>query len=774
MNETLWKARLVASAVTIGLAACAGADLDGSAPAEGMTEATQAVATTASLELYGTFNSMGVNVLLGSSDDPDADATAKVEYRISGSGGAFRPGFDLTRLAAVSRLSGSLFWLTPGTSYEVRVTIKDPDGTALDNLVLTGTQATLAEPVATPTPTSQYYVRSDGTGTCLTADSPCALRTALSKAAAGSTIWLRGGTYNDGEVTLPTSGAPGAPLVIRNYAGETVTFDGIDPAPFTWTAQGGGVYRTTVRYPDPHLVLLGTSRMYAYHALTDLQNLKWGPGFFATGTTLYVRLPGDADPSTASVRASRFNRGFTVDKNYIHILNIGFRNYGRNVFSPPDTEPIVAKAIYVNDGSNNLFRGLTFVNNDMAIAIKRNSHRNVIEQNVFLDSKAGFNWDAVKDGSGLESAGVSIFSPTTGRGNVIRGNSFSNFFDALTICPWADTGTTNETDVYNNTFDNIGDDAIAADGTCNNVRVWGNRISNAHTGVSMAPIFNGPIYALRNVIWNIHKANHAAGFAGRPFKFNGDYPRSGRMFLFHNTSNAGLAGIAGFELGGPAGAWELVYARNNIWSGTADAIDNFNAGQPVDFDFDDIVSTSGGRFSKWGSISYATFADFRSGTGQERNGLNVTPGFRDVSHNDLRLAATSRLVDRGLVIPGINDGYTGAGPDIGYNENTPGQALLLQPLTINATNPAAVTATFQVANAGDSTLRLETVVAALRTSSGANIDFPATAPVVLQPNEVYTYSASKALASGTYTSWPAFFDGTNWIHMAGNTTFTVP
>ena len=112
MVETLCKERLVASAITIGLAACAGADLGGSAPAEAVT--SQAVAATAALELYGTFNSMGVNVLLGATDDPDADATAKVEYRITGSGSTFRPGFDLTRLASVPRLSGSLFWLTPG------------------------------------------------------------------------------------------------------------------------------------------------------------------------------------------------------------------------------------------------------------------------------------------------------------------------------------------------------------------------------------------------------------------------------------------------------------------------------------------------------------------------------------------------------------------------------------------------------------------------------------------------------------------------------------
>ena len=46
---------------------------------------------------------------------------------------------------------------------------------------------------------------------------------------------------------------------------------------------------------DTHLVRAEGDRLYPYQSLSDLQNLVWGlPGFYADGTTLYVRLAGDA------------------------------------------------------------------------------------------------------------------------------------------------------------------------------------------------------------------------------------------------------------------------------------------------------------------------------------------------------------------------------------------------------------------------------------------------------------------------------------------------
>ena len=72
-------------------------------------------------------------------------------------------------------------------------------------------------------------------------------------------------------ITLPRSGTAGAPIVIRSYPGETAILDGGDPATFTWTAQGGGVYRTTVNAADTHLVTANGQRLYPYQSLADLQ-----------------------------------------------------------------------------------------------------------------------------------------------------------------------------------------------------------------------------------------------------------------------------------------------------------------------------------------------------------------------------------------------------------------------------------------------------------------------------------------------------------------------
>src|SRR5512143_2786719 len=84
------------------------------------------VQAAAALELYGTFQAMGVVVTLALADDPDRNAVATVEYRASGSG-VWRQGLPLSRVLD-TRFAGSLFWLEPGTGYDVRVTFSDPGG----------------------------------------------------------------------------------------------------------------------------------------------------------------------------------------------------------------------------------------------------------------------------------------------------------------------------------------------------------------------------------------------------------------------------------------------------------------------------------------------------------------------------------------------------------------------------------------------------------------------------------------------------------------------
>jgi parallel beta-helix repeat protein len=642
----------------------------------------------ARLELYGTIEAMGVIINLGAGEDPNGNATAQVEYRVSGSG-AYQPGFPLSRVTA-ARFVGSLFWLTPGTAYEVRVSFSDPDGGPFNGTSLTSSASTRAE-IAIPAASHSYYANPFGSGTACTLAAPCTLSTAIGQAQAGEAVVLRGGVYYQGEITLPRSGAVGAPIVFRSYPGETAVLDGGDPATFAWTAQGGGVYRATVNALDPHLVTANGQRLYPYQSLADLQALRWGiPGFYASGTAVYVRLAGNANPNATAMLVSRFNHAFYIAQNHIYFSGLTFRNYGRDDY---------AKALYFNDASDNLVQNCTFTINDLGIGLKYDAGRNVIEGNTFSDTDFTWPWDAVKAGSSLETGGVRFYSPTTGRGNIIRHNTFHDYFDGLGACPEETAGETNETDVYGNQVYNTGDDGMETDGTCSNVRIWGNTFHDVLGGISLAPVYTGPVFAIRNVIYRTGVGT--SGYPGLAFKFNSGYDPSGPIFLFHNTADAALPGSSGLDIKSP-GEWTLITARNNIWSGTNYALYNANPDQPLDLDYDDLFTTQTGELAWWDGLAdrhLNTLAELRAATGQELHGYNLAPGFTASAAGNYTLAATSPLIDKGVPLPGINADYRGAAPDLGAYEwqptlhlvGTPDNQTIHLNWTVNITLPVPVT-----------------------------------------------------------------------------------
>ncbi len=667
----------------------------------------------ASLELYGTFGSMGVTITLIDGDDPDWDATANIEYRMGI--GPFRLGFPLVRIAE-TRFVGSLFWLEPGTLYEVRVNLSDPDGGPLDGLTLTGTTSTRAE-ISIPPAKNAYFVSSTGGGTTCSVSAPCSLTEGLNQAGAGDEVVLRGGVYYQGEFALSRSGTADAPIIIRGYPGETAILDGSDPQSFSWTAQGGGVYRTIINAPDPHLVTADDARLLPYQSLSDLQNLIWSvPGFYVDGTSLYVRLAGDADPNAAAMLVSRYNHAFYVEQDYIYFLDLTFRHYGQGAY---------AKAIYFNNASDNLVQGCTFATNDLGIGLKRASNRNVIQNSLFYDSLFYWPWDAFYAGIALSSGGIRFYSPTTGRGNVIRRNTFHDYFDGFGACPDETGGETNETDVYENLVYNAGDDGVETDGTCSNVRIWGNTFHDVLMGISLAPAYTGPTYAIRNLIYRTGVGNN--DYTGSPFKFNSGYDTSGPMFLFHNTSDAALSEPRsnGLYVKEP-GTWDWIYARNNIWAGTDYALNNYNTSQPIDLDYDDLWNNGSNDLVRWDDTRYSTLGAFTAATGQEPHGLSVNPGFVSPADGEYILNQQSDLIDAGLVIPGINDGYAGGAPDIGAFEFVP--ALALQGFA----GDRKIYLSWQVNSElpGDSTWRI--------TYDGPQGDQPS--PITTLPNQTRIYT----------------------------------
>lgn len=250
----------------------------------------------------------------------------------------------------------------------------------------------------------------------------------------------------------------------------------------------------------------------------------------------------------------------------------------------------------------------------------------------------------------------------SGRGTVIRRNTFYNGFDGFGVCPLSDTGTTSETDVYENLAYDLGDDGIETDGYCSNVRIWGNTFHDLLAGISLAPATTGPVYALRNLVYETGKGNNS--YDGTCFKLNSGGGLSGDIFLYHNTCDAGEDGLDAFDIRSP-GSWTGLTARNHIWWATRFALSNENISQSVDLDWDDLYTTMVNELAWWDNDHLRTLIELQSATGQELNGLNLAPGF---AAGGYRLAEDSLLIDAGLLIPGINHDYADSGPDIGAFE----------------------------------------------------------------------------------------------------------
>ena len=364
-----------------------------------------------------------------------------------------------------------------------------------------------------------------------------------------------------------------------------------------------------------------------------------------------------------------------------------FRHYGNGDY---------AKAIYLNNASHNLIQGCIFANNDLGIGLKRASGENLIENNEFYDSDFNWPWDSFKEYSSyLETGGLRFYGPTTGRGNIIRNNIFHDYFDGFGACPETAGEESIEVDVYNNLVYNAGDDGMETDGVCSNLRIWNNTFHDVLIGISLAPTYVGPTYAIRNLIYNTGAGNN--DYPGSPFKFNSGYDKSGPMYLFHNTSNAGLPGNNGLDIKSP-GTWDQIYARNNIWAGTDFAINNYNTSQPVSLDYDDLYTSNPNELVYWGdgdNRHMRTLSSFQNQTGQEHHGLNQIPGFVNINTANYNLAMTSPLIDAGIYIPGINDSYHAAKPDIGaFEYEGSGFELVVQPPNL-AIEPGMM-ATFQI------------------------------------------------------------------------------
>ena len=287
-------------------------------------------------------------------------------------------------------------------------------------------------------------------------------------------------------------------------------------------------------------------------------------------------------------------------------------------------------------------------------------------------------------------------------GHTVAHNSITNVADGISY-------PGKNVDLFGNDVFDTSDDGIELDNGGANVRVWGNRIHNAvHNGISFQPQSGAPWYMIRNQI---------AGNVEGAFKFR----TTDRFVLLHNTivhwgdAWPGASMICCNE-------WDLLkaYGRNNLWvsvqGGQIWGFETRTRDWQSDLDYDGFDwGTSTEPFS-YGGQTYTDVWSFARASGLETNGLPIAhatcfddfrvpgPSPMPVPPHVMGLQPWCEAVDSGVLLPNINDHFTGSAPDRGAHEYGEPRAVYgPRPLAVVA--PVAPTGLTATSGTADISLR---------------------------------------------------------------------
>jgi hypothetical protein len=577
------------------------------------------------------------------SGDDNRNATVAVEYRQSGAN-EWKQALPLLRIGGErvfraaehldytvpDRFAGSILDLDPDTEYEVRLTMKDPDGVG-GIAVQTARVRTRGEPKAAPGGRILHVYPPEWKGEkqqpAFTGLMAAYYGSGLGdwnevyerKAQPGDIILVHAGLYKanrlnyvdplgtpfDGAYVLTLKGTPEKPIVIRGAGDGEVIFD------------GAGSFRLfDVMAAD-------------YHIFEGLTIRNTDVAFWA------------------GLKDVLGSKGLTVRNCRIENVGIGV-----------NAQYAGSKDFYIAD-------------------------------NVFLgrdDPYRVLGW-ASPDIYGPHELRSYYAVKVYGSGHVICHNAVAYFHDGIDVSthgtPDADQLAVG-IDIYNNDIQVTGDDFIEADGGVHNIRVMRNRgVNAAHTGLSAQPIFGGPAYFIRNVVYN---APTALKFMAKP----------AGLIVYHNTFISENRNTQ---------TYSNAQFRNNLFLGTdapGRAISAFpNATTYSTYDYDGFRPNRGtpdqyiwiappeGQIRNYDvgvreARRFRTIAELSSATGQESHGIevdydifeNVHPPDPKTPHAvyhaadfDFRLKAGSKAIDAGVHLPNVNDDFTGKAPDLGAFES---------------------------------------------------------------------------------------------------------
>jgi DNA-binding winged helix-turn-helix (wHTH) protein len=612
-----------------------------------------------SVSAYGTIHAGGVVATVDGDKSRNADAF--LEWRTKGE--AFSPAHPLERIDD-RHFVGSLFWLTEDTAYELKVTLRDPEGVSgRSSLVATFR----TERDTWPEPTlGILHVSPAGRDSHTGASPEAALRTiqrAADLAKPGDVVLIHPGVYREA-VRVQKSGTWLQPIAFRG-SGPGVVIDGSDEriaAGVQWKPDGDGIYAYETNNRTTH-VSTELGRFFKYKTLDDLRALRAGEpgGFFADERRLYLKFADGSSPAAHSIQAGRLDYGFMLEgRSWVALENLEFRYFGGSAGGV---------AVFLKDCTACRVSRCRFREAGRAGIWVKGGERGRLEDNDIWDTSiVRWAWHDSNAGE-ADNHGIYFTGPSP-RGYVVRRNRIRGTFDAVAPCGAAPPsgGLTTETDVYDNDFSELGDDGIEAEPYCSNLRIWGNRISSVMMGISTAPAGPGPTWILRNVAYRFGAARGREVWLASALKVNTfDREATGPLFVYHNTFVTDIPNVDAIALLEPSQV-TFIRARNNVIEGTRHAMLKLSS---IRWDGDGNVlhRTSPGPLVEWLGTPLATIQEFRSATNQEGAGLSVPPQLTDPARGDFTPRAGSPLIDHGIVISGINERFAGRRPDIGAIES---------------------------------------------------------------------------------------------------------
>lgn len=587
---------------------------------------------------HPTFHNLGFEWLIDG--DTNRNSSVEVRYRPQGQP-TWRPALPLLRLGgersfrdrenmsytAPPGFAGSIFNLTPGTTYEVELTMKDPDGvTATPSQRVTVKTRTEPQPYSGGRTLHVYPADHEG------------------PKLEPSFIGLKAAYYGEGRgdwtAVRMKKAQPGDTILIHAglYRPERLNY--VDPlsAPFTGTWS---------------LSLKGTA-----------------------DKPITIKGAGDGE---AIFDGAGNHRLFEVMASEHHIFDgLTFRNTDV-VFFAGEKEVLGAKALTV--------RNCRFEHIGAGIWTENAASRDfVITDNLFLgreDQMRLIGWNQ----AGQRTAGiypshqvVSFFAiKVYGPGHIIAHNAIAYFHDGICISTYGPPSDDPELrassiDIYNNDIHLSNDDFIESDGGTHNIRVYNNRGVNAsHNGYSAQPVFGGPVYFIRNIAYQVP--------LGSPLKFNA---APAGVIVYHNTligEQSAAEPISNAHFRNNLFLGRDVPNRGIMtWANaTPNYSSDYNGFRPNRNIKDQYSFKGPGEDRK----TFSSLADLTRATGIEAHGLvldydifdNLTPPEPARRHHvyhamdlNFRLRANSKAIDAGTPLPNINDNPTGKAPDLGALE----------------------------------------------------------------------------------------------------------